>query len=151
MKSLVIKSAQFILTNQGLFPRAIWKSSFVLRICFCQWNAGLLINYKWAFIYVLPEKAADAKTWNGTWQLVLHLLHKNILAKKYSTRTHSIKILANQWNSAFLTFSFIIEGTSKKVLKFFMPQEPIYDKNFCFKEQNAYYEYCHIVQTIKKQ
>ncbi len=35
-----------------------------------------------------------------------------------------------QWNSMFFTFSFIIEGTSKKVLEFFMPLEPIYNKNF---------------------
>jgi hypothetical protein len=39
------------------------------------------------------------------------------------------------WNSAFLTFSCIIEGAYKKVLQFFMPLEPIYNKNFCFNEQ----------------
>jgi hypothetical protein len=46
-----------------------------------------------------------------------------------------------QWNTTFL----IIEGASKKVLQFFMPLEPIYNKNFSFNEQNAYYEHCHKV------
>ncbi len=40
------------------------------------------------------------------------------------------------------TFPSIIEGTSKKVLQFLMPQEPIYNKNFYFNEQNIYYEHC---------
>jgi hypothetical protein len=39
------------------------------------------------------------------------------------------------WNSAFLTFSFIIEGASKKVSQFLMPLEPIYNKKNCFNEQ----------------
>jgi hypothetical protein len=42
-----------------------------------------------------------------------------------------------QCNSAFLTFSLIVKGTSKKVLQFLMPLEPIYDKNFCFNEQKC--------------
>ncbi len=33
-----------------------------------------------------------------------------------------------QWNSVFLTFSFIIKGTSKKVSQGLMPLEPIYNK-----------------------
>ncbi len=45
----------------------------------------------------------------------------------------------------FLTFSFIIEGASKKVPQFLMPLEPIYNKNFCFNEQNVYYEHWHKV------
>jgi hypothetical protein len=54
-------------------------------------------------------------------------------------------ISMKQWNSTFLTFSFIIEGTSKKVLQFFMILEPIYNKNVCFNEQNVDYEHCLIV------
>jgi hypothetical protein len=55
--------------------------------------------------------------------------------------THSEAILNScsikiKWNSAFLPFLFIIEGTSKKVLKFLMPLGPIYNKNFCFNEEN---------------
>jgi hypothetical protein len=42
-------------------------------------------------------------------------------------------------------FIFSIEVTSKKVLQFLMPLEPIYDKNFCFNEQNDYYEHYHKV------
>ncbi len=34
-----------------------------------------------------------------------------------------------QWYSTLLTFSFIKEGTSKKVLQFLMPLEPIYNKS----------------------
>ncbi len=41
------------------------------------------------------------------------------------------------------------EGPSKKVLQFFMPLEPIYNKNFCFDEHNVYCEHCHKVWTIK--
>ncbi len=33
------------------------------------------------------------------------------------------------------TFSFKIEGTSEKVLQFFMPLEPIYNKNVYFNKQ----------------
>jgi hypothetical protein len=40
-------------------------------------------------------------------------------------------------NSAFITVSFIIRGTSKKVLQFLMPKEPIYNKNFCLKNQKC--------------
>jgi hypothetical protein len=39
---------------------------------------------------------------------------------------------ATYWNSAFLTFTFIIEGASKMVLQFFMSMEPIYNKNLHF-------------------
>ncbi len=46
-----------------------------------------------------------------------------------------------QWNSTFLTSSFIIEGASKKVLQFLMPQESIHNKNFYFNEQKVYYEH----------
>jgi hypothetical protein len=42
-----------------------------------------------------------------------------------------------QWNSTFLTSSFIIEGASKKVLQFLIPEEPIYNKNICFNEQKC--------------
>jgi len=59
-----------------------------------------------------------------------------------NTHCHLIE-LAFKWNSAFLTFSFVIVGTSKKVLQFLMPLEPIYNKNFCFNEQNVYYEHCY--------
>jgi len=45
-----------------------------------------------------------------------------------------------EWNNTFLTFSFIVEGTSKKMLQFSMPLEPIYNKNFCLKEQKCNYE-----------
>jgi hypothetical protein len=45
----------------------------------------------------------------------------------------------------FFTFSSIIEGTSKKVLQFLMPLEPIYNKNFYFNELNVYYEHCRKV------
>ncbi len=47
-----------------------------------------------------------------------------------------------QWNSVFLTFSFIKEGTSKKVLQFLMPLNPIYNKSACFYKQKNYYEHC---------
>jgi hypothetical protein len=46
---------------------------------------------------------------------------------------------------SFFKFSFIIEGTSKKVLQFLMPLEPIYNKNFYFNELNVYYEQCRKV------
>ncbi len=42
------------------------------------------------------------------------------------------QLCKGQWNSAFLTFPFIIEGASKKVLKFLMPLEPNYKKTFVF-------------------
>ncbi len=42
-----------------------------------------------------------------------------------------------EWNSEFLIFSLIIEGTSKKVLKFLMLLGPIYNKNFHFNEQKS--------------
>ncbi len=44
---------------------------------------------------------------------------------------------SNQWNSAFLTFSFIIEGASEKVLQYLMPTEPIYKKNLNFNKQKC--------------
>jgi hypothetical protein len=40
-----------------------------------------------------------------------------------------------KWNSVLLTFSFIIEGTSKKMLRFLKSLEPIYNKNFCLNEE----------------
>ncbi len=43
------------------------------------------------------------------------------------------------------TFSFIIEGTSKKVLQVLMPLQPIFNKNFCFNKQIFYYEHFQIV------
>jgi hypothetical protein len=47
--------------------------------------------------------------------------------------------IAEQWNSAFLLFSLIIEGTTEKVLQFKMPLKSIYNRNFGFIEQNMYF------------
>jgi hypothetical protein len=49
------------------------------------------------------------------------------------------------WNSMFLAFSFIIEGTSKKALQFLMPLEPIFNKNIFLMNKNVYYENCRKV------
>jgi hypothetical protein len=42
-----------------------------------------------------------------------------------------------EWNSMFLTFSHMIEGTSKRVMQFLMPLETICNKNFCLNEQKC--------------
>ncbi len=52
---------------------------------------------------------------------------------------------ALKWNCVFPSFSSIIEGATKKVLHFWMPLEPIYNKNFCFNEQKKYHEHYHKV------
>jgi hypothetical protein len=43
-----------------------------------------------------------------------------------------------EWNSLFLTFSFIKEGASKKVLQFLMPLNSIYTKSACFYKQKKF-------------
>ncbi len=43
-----------------------------------------------------------------------------------------------EWNSLFLTISFIKEGTSKKVLQFLMPLEPNYHKSSSFYKQKKF-------------
>ncbi len=47
------------------------------------------------------------------------------------------QLVMGKWNSALLTFSFITEGASKKVLQILMPMETINNKNFCFNEQKC--------------
>ncbi len=54
-------------------------------------------------------------------------------------------LLMHQWSSTFLTFSFIIGGTSKKVLQFLMIMESIYNKNDHSNKQNVNYKHCHKV------
>ncbi len=50
------------------------------------------------------------------------------------TKARATKPQLTVWNSGFIIFSFIIEGTSKKLLQYLTPPEPIYNKNVCFNE-----------------
>jgi hypothetical protein len=50
-----------------------------------------------------------------------------------------------EWNSTLFTFSFIIEGASKKVLQFLMMLQPILNKTFASKNKNVYYEHLQLV------
>ncbi len=43
-----------------------------------------------------------------------------------------------QWNSAFLRWSFITEGTTEKVLQFKMPLKSIYIKTFVLLSKNVF-------------
>ena len=45
----------------------------------------------------------------------------------------------NQWNSMFIAFSLIIEGTTEKVLQFMMPLRTIFNQNLGFTEQKMYF------------
>ncbi len=55
-----------------------------------------------------------------------------------------------QWNSAFLTFSLIIEGTTEKVFQFVMPLKAVYNRKFGFIEQKCNFEHCGKVKTRKR-
>jgi hypothetical protein len=47
--------------------------------------------------------------------------------------------LVIKWNSTFIAFSLIIEGTTEKVLQFMMPLETIFNQNLGFAEQKMYF------------
>jgi hypothetical protein len=55
----------------------------------------------------------------------------------------------NQWNSAFFAISFIIEGTTAKVLQFKMPLKSTYSRKFGFIEQKMYFEHYREFQARK--
>ncbi len=46
------------------------------------------------------------------------------------------------------SLSFIIEGTTEKLLQFKMPMEAICYKNFCFKDQNVIFNTIEKVKTM---
>jgi hypothetical protein len=50
----------------------------------------------------------------------------------------------------FFAFSFIIEGTTEKVLQFSMLIMPILKQNLGFDEKVCNFEHHRVVQTIKK-
>jgi hypothetical protein len=51
-----------------------------------------------------------------------------------------------QWNSAFLTFSFIMQGASKKVLQFLDANGTnLQQKTFVSMNRKVFYEHCQKV------
>jgi hypothetical protein len=50
-----------------------------------------------------------------------------------------IGALVVEWNSTFLIFSLIKEGTTEKVLKFIAHLKSIYNKNFGLFEQKMFF------------
>ncbi len=67
----------------------------------------------------------------------MHSVH----AQSFKTKATYLKVENLQWNSTFFTFSFIIEGTSKKVLQFLVPQQQIFKKKIVLINKNVYYEH----------
>jgi hypothetical protein len=53
-----------------------------------------------------------------------------------------------QWNSAFFTFSLIIEDTTQKELQFIIPLKSVYNKNLGFIEQNGHFAIGYVCISI---
>ncbi len=60
-------------------------------------------------------------------------------------------VVIMQWNSTFLQFSLITEGTTEKVLQFKMPLKLIYNKILALLNRKCIFEHRREVQTIKNQ
>jgi hypothetical protein len=54
-----------------------------------------------------------------------------------------------QWNSMFFAFSFIIEGTTEKVLQFIIPSSQFTTKTLVSLNKKCIVEHYREVQTIK--
>jgi hypothetical protein len=56
-----------------------------------------------------------------------------------------------QWNSTFLQFLSIAEGTTEKVLQFEMPLKSIYNNILALLNKKCIFEHSRMVQTLKNQ